>query len=362
MAPLAEKSSSDRGRLIRLAVGILLLHSPRLFIFAQDVPPQGKSDVTFIPPCVREKAIATVGQPENGAAIWIQPFGRLGNHFFQFARAYCAARVLDFHLIFVKMDFLFINTSINLAGDIRLSPELRENCDRPNCRSHDFFINFNCFEDFDTFFFFSQTRDIFAKTLFRKPDDVTDDVLVLHIRGGDHAVLKADPNIYYGQPPCYYFLSVIRQFNSSLLLTDGASEDGRWNPCHNLTLQAGARATGGDVRTDFERAVWAHNFVLSVSSFTSAALWISPITKRFWTFDNFFQLHGLEFAHPRGNFRYIGDHLNCIASKDYVDTVLQTWVSSDAQFTRMTWDSCTWTQIRRVPPQDWPISRREGVF
>jgi hypothetical protein len=199
---------------------------------------------------------------------------------------------------------------------------------------------------------------------YAKPAALTDDMLVIHLRGGDEARLRPldQGNQYYGQPPCYYFLSVIRQFNKSLLLTDGISHDGRWNPCHNLTIQAGAQTTEGDLHQDLERMSWSRNFVLSVSTRSFSALWMSPVKKRFWTFNNYFQIEGVDRLHPQGSFKYFGNHWNCVASQNYTATVLQRWAATEEQFGRLLTDKCNWTNVRGISPDNWALGHVHRVI
>jgi hypothetical protein len=258
---------------------------------------------------------------------------------------------------------VFINKTLDLAGVVKLIPGRIGACPPSECRSSQFWAGFDCFEEFDVLFFFNDIRDCLVSNFFPKPDGLTDDLLVVHLRGGDEARLRPIHNQYYGQPPCYYFLSVIQQFKATLLLTDGISpSDGRWNPCHKLIIEAGAKTTEGDVREDFERLIWARNLVLSVSTFSFAALWLSPIRKKFWTFDNYFQIANVDLMHPKGCFKYFGDHQNCVSSKSYARDVLQEWGATDAQFDRLVRDNCTWTDVKGINRENWPFDQIKRVL
>jgi hypothetical protein len=363
--PTDDDSSLPSCPLLRIAFLAYPLFRSDAFFMSRGDGPRGQSEGIVYPSCIRQRAISWIGSPEKGLVIRIQTFARLGNNFFQLVRAYLSARILLFPEIHVDTGFLFINQTIKLPYEILLIPVHDQVCDRPECRTTTFWYEFDCLDELDPLFFFQEIRDILVANLFPKPAEVTDDTLAVHLRGGDEARLRtrsADQNQQYGPPPCYYFVSVIRQFNDSLLLTDGMSEDGRWNPCHNLILQAGAKATEGDLRRDFARMIWSRYFVLSVSTLSYAALWMSPEEKTFWTFNNFFQIRDVAPAHPLGSFKYVGDHWNCIASRDYTAAVLQSWGATDEQNARLVTDKCTWTDVPGIPEDTWPLRHVRHVF
>jgi hypothetical protein len=264
----------------------------------------------------------------------------------------------------VVRDFVFINRTLDLPGPVRVYARGLESCDPPLCRNSDWWIGFpGCLDELDVYYFFLQIRDTLVAEFFPEPEGMTNNTLVVHLRGGDEARLMPAHNQYYGQPPCQYFLDVIHQFPESFLLTDGVSpSDGRWNPCHNRIVTAGAKTTNADLRHDFEMMIWSRNFVLSVSTLSFAAMWLSPIKKRFWTFNNYFQIRDVAPEHPQGNFKHIGEHWNCVASPEYVQEVLQSWGATDAQFERLVRDECKWVTVPRVPPEAWPLTIVHGVL
>jgi hypothetical protein len=114
------------------------------------------------------------------------------------------------------------------------------------------------------------------------------------------------------------------------------------NPCVSVSLKAGAKFSGGDSeREDLSRMIYAKNLVHARSSFSRAAMYLSPIKKQFWVF------HGVEnrnwnyFDWTKRFFLEFGPHTNSVASKNY-SSMLGRWKHNDQQIQLIQTEKCRW--------------------
>jgi hypothetical protein len=321
----------------------------------------GRSAVVVFPGCVRRRSISLLGPPDRCANVQIYTFGRRGNEFFQLLRVYGAARVLDIQSIHIRAGFMLINPTLKSRSGIRIIPDDGLTCPRRRgCRRGRHWHGFSCLGDFDLLYHFADLQPLLLG-LFKRPS-VTNDTLVIHVRGGDQLSVLSASNNLYGQPPCYYYLTVMAAFNKTMMCTEGMSPDGRFNPCHNISVAAGAVWTQGGLRDDRGLMIYAPNLVLSVSTLAMMAVWLCPFRKRFWTFDNYWQIKNVVGPHPRGRFPLFGDHMNCVAPKAYVAKVLQHWRGTDRQYARMALGNCIFVKVPGLAPEDRPFAKIRRGF
>jgi hypothetical protein len=120
-------------------------------------------------------------------------------------------------------------------------------------------------------------------------------------------------------------MDVIRQYKRSILLTDGG------NPCEFIVRSAGARRMPTHTIHNFGCMVYAHHFVLARSTFAYAAMWVSPLRKRFWTF-------GIK------DFGIFGSYQNCVPTADYME-IINNWTASVRQKHMIQTGSCRFESI-----------------
>jgi hypothetical protein len=164
---------------------------------------------------------------------------------------------------------------------------------------------------------------------------IDSDTLILYLRSGDiwtgHWYSTA-----YAQPPCFFYTHFIQHFKNAEIITTSD----QINPCVNASIQAGAKFPGWiSGKEDLSRMIYAKNLVLARSSFSRAALYLSPIKKQFWVF------HGVEnrdwnyFDWAKRFFLEFGSHTNCVASKNY-SQILGFWKNSDHQIQLIQSEKC----------------------
>lgn len=107
---------------------------------------------------------------------------------------------------------------------------------------------------------------------------IDNETLILNIRSGD--IFKNNIHRHYSQPPCFFYTDLLHDFKNAEILT---SDKG--NPCVDVAIQAGAKFPGLNLGTDdLSRMIYAKYLVLARSSYSRAALYLSPIKKIFLGF------------------------------------------------------------------------------
>jgi hypothetical protein len=106
-------------------------------------------------------------------------------------------------------------------------------------------------------------------------------------------------------------MEIIRQNAKTILLTDGG------NPSESLIRSTGAFCVPTNTIDNFACMVYAKNLVLARSTFGYAAMWVSPVPKRFWAFD-------------LKHFGIFGSYENCVPTADY-EEITTNWTASSRQ-------------------------------
>lgn len=268
-------------------------------------------------------------QRHDLTSLLVIPYGRLGNNFFQLLNAFLFAKVLGILVIFVRPGFMGIQSRITTMSQLSVYPILNRSCMASSCFNEGrlFYFKYPCFDDRDRLFMFSELRPALL-TGFPIPPSLKNDntSLVVLLRGGD--IMRERPHFFYGQPPCQYYLEVMAQYKSTMLLTDGG------NPCELRVRSAGALRIPTNTLVNFAWMVYAHSLVLARSTFGYAAMWVSPIRKRFWTFNM-----------PR--FGIFGSYQNCVPTPDYME-ILINWTASPHQKRLIETGSCRFKNINAV--------------
>jgi hypothetical protein len=140
--------------------------------------------------------------------------------------------------------------------------------------------------------------------------------LYMYARGGPRVwEYGGDIHPSYGQPPCDYYLQVMRNFSKSVVIGD------KMNPCVNITIAAGAAWEPFDDTGNLALMIQAKRIVLARSSRSHAILALSPIWKQFWMFD-VEQTRWAEGSWWRGFTPLeFGDGQNCVANERYREAI-----------------------------------------
>jgi hypothetical protein len=148
-------------------------------------------------------------------------------------------------------------------------------------------------------------------------------VLAIHVRGGDIFTDFFAPWAY-GQPPCQFYFDAIRMDDHTSIHL--FSQD-KLNPCVDGILQE-ANVVWTPQSLDIEIALMlsAKRFVLSRSSFARALVYLSPVTKVFYT-----------CGYP---WQDMGPHFECSPTLPYQRLVLDRWWNTRKQIDSIRTASC----------------------
>jgi hypothetical protein len=181
-------------------------------------------------------------------------------------------------------------------------------------------------------------RDEWLATIPRK--EIPDDTVVLSIRGSD--VFPIDEHLSptnYWQPPCDFYTKIQRRFNKSIVV----STDFR-NPCVKVAQRNGAKFVHESGIDDFATLVYAKNLALSRSSFTKAAMYMSPFHKNFYVFEGDPESINDRYFGFMERFLEHGSHWNCRASKAYQRLIIPdgwgNWTANATQRELLLTDRC----------------------
>jgi hypothetical protein len=192
----------------------------------------------------------------------------------------------------------------------------------------------------------SEVRDEVLRGLPIPPArDTAEDTVAMQVRSGD--IWRPMPAWtgapHYGQPPCYFYLSLLPRFRRSIVL---AIDDA--NPCVSRLVAAGAEWRRNGTEADrVALSAYSRNFVLSRSSFSRIALYLSPYPKKFYTFLGAELSPWDSSAWAYGFFRDFGPHENCVPSLVYQRAVMDWWEPPRAGSATMRLilnASCEWQQ------------------
>jgi hypothetical protein len=170
----------------------------------------------------------------------------------------------------------------------------------------------------------------------------------LYTRGGP-SVWGNDIHSGYGQPPCDYYLEVMRNFRKVRVIGDFM------NPCVNVTLQAGAVSEEYDDRKNLAVTVHAKYIVLASSSRSHAVIALSRVWKRFWMFDQAFESQR-EYTWWKGHTPLeFGDGQNCVATEQYKQAMF-SWNATPLQIALMLNSTCVFEPTKCLPDAVCPPS------
>ena len=157
--------------------------------------------------------------------------------------------------------------------------------------------------------------------------------LVIHIRSGD--IFKdVRPHKNYGQPPCNFYLDVIKMKKWSNVIL--IAQD-NFNPCVNMTKKFSI-FRNQSWELDLSYLLNAENLVVSEGTIWILINFLSKKLKNLFMFE-----------HPQPQIR---DHMNCVAENEY-RTVIKTWKHSNEQIEAMKTSKCAkWEFIKHRPQQE----------
>lgn len=264
----------------------------------------------------------------------VRKFQRLGNNVVQLARVLTYCEVFGSREVCVPRNFLFFRRTFVTRNGVTVHVG-EDSCPDVGAVGYFFTPLAKSVVRYDFRLMCSFFRDEMLRVL--PTPNVSDNVLYLHLRGGD--IFSTFVHYMYGQPPCSYYLEAVR--------LDGAEEielisEDSANPCFDILVRHGFRHVPGTVAWDFARLVYAGRLVISASSFCRSALALSPRLKRLYTFN-----------YPWWDF---GSHWNCVPGEDFKEHVMRNWTNSPRQVAMMKNSSCFWRKIS-LPKVSGPLRR-----
>lgn len=255
---------------------------------------------------------------------------RLGNQMITFIKGIQLAKYLGIKIVFIKPGFI-MQTRPFFYEDIRfelVTSKLYRHHYAGKCNVNRLYYKIYDKLPLITFDLDSKFRSYFAQLL--TPVNVSDDALVVHLRSGD--IFHKAIHYLYGQPPCGFYREAIQMKNWSKVII--VSEDRR-NPCVNiLENETNSKFEQHELKYDLSILLNARNVALSRGTFGFAVLALSNKLKNIFMFN-------------MSNSR-IPDHMNCIPTKNYYDSVIKSWRNQSFQYKLMKESSCqSWEFIPR---------------
>jgi hypothetical protein len=178
---------------------------------------------------------------------------------------------------------------------------------------------------------------------------VDSEALYLYMRGGPTG-WGTNVHQSYGQPPCDYYLQVMRKFKKVHVIGDFM------NPCVNISIRAGAIWEEYDDQKNFALLIMAKYVVLASSSRSHAILELSPVWKRFWMFDQAFERRR-EYTWWKGYTPLeFGDGENCVASEEFRHNTV-SWYATKTQIDFIVNSTCTFRPVECFPDIICPPTR-----
>jgi hypothetical protein len=173
-----------------------------------------------------------------------------------------------------------------------------------------------------------------------KPN-ITDSTLVMHVRGGDiFPPAPAVPPNWYGQPMCQYYTDAMdkdRAKGSDRVII--VSYDRR-NWCIPVCEKKGAVHVRGSLAMDFSTLVHAKRMVLSRSTFSRAAMYLSPVEKIWYNFGSMGLLDVSLDDRNHHIWTALGPHDYCAGDYGFEKYVVLRW-RPDVYHKVLT-DKCAW--------------------
>jgi hypothetical protein len=228
---------------------------------------------------------------------------RFGNAFYQLAQALFIADIFHITSIYVRPKMLLFEYPFVTDTGISIYPSLKV----PSVPviSDDFWeIPRSCRPNF------REIGKLLARHLVASLPNVTLDrsVLAVHLRAGDVFRNWFGMSLY-GQPPCSFYLDVIKNDNHSSVRVFADDSN---NPCLGPILKTNnATWVRQSLQEDIALMLSAQRMALARSSFSRSMFYLSPVDKIAYTF-------GYAWAD-------LGPHYDCIPTEEYQTFVLNYW-------------------------------------
>lgn len=239
--------------------------------------------------------------------------GRFGNHYYSFAGSIVIAKSSGMKKVVIPPGFLMMNKSF-YYDDIYF--EISNNT--TGCIYTDTFaiplrlrkqaLHHRLSKKFRTFFM-SRFPNIF----------LSNRTLVVHVRSGDIFVGDG-ANRHYGQPPCNYYLNIIRMKKWDKVIM--ISED-EGNPCVRIISKVIGDFKKRSFFLDLAILLNAKNLVLSEGTIGISIVALSNKTENVYTFTKFH-----DRAHP---VLYYVNVYNCVPTLFYYIFVMKLWKNMNIQ-------------------------------
>jgi hypothetical protein len=224
---------------------------------------------------------------------------------------------MNIKVIYIPKFFLFLNSSFTTTAGVEIligeAPRrdlvIRDTFYYPEARHR------ACFRVSDLFLastFRAQVLRLFPKSL------ANGSLLYEHMRSAD-IFKRWRVHHGYGQPPCSYYADVVALDGSSYSDVQVIAQDDR-NPCVSALIGKGAHYKQQEFARDLGAMLWATKLVLGRGTLGLAVLYLSQISKSYYTFGS----SGLTMPY--------GHHIDCEPTREYTEAILSMkWINSDPQ-------------------------------
>jgi hypothetical protein len=315
-----------------------------------DVAPPGIiTKFLLLNPCkkvlLRNKIKPSSPKAKAFALKWV---GRFGNKIIAIMNALVACRVFGINQLYIPDSGEFFNGNFRTSHGVNIT--LYRGRPFHFVQPIEFWIWYEI-DQCPSNWFLEAANDIKPEILRHIPDPgINHTTLVMHFRGGDNMIRSRSR--YYGQPVCSFYTEAmdLDQGHDKVLIV---WED-MLNPCVRVCMEKGAvRGRRSSYIHDFSILLWSKRLVLSRSTFSRAAMYLSP-HKRIW-----YVFGGLDPTDPgRGTgwhvWRPLGEHWHCEPSKEFQIEVMENWGKSNIP--RLLTDRCNWFRAFGQNQKRWNFS------
>jgi hypothetical protein len=163
--------------------------------------------------------------------------------------------------------------------------------------------------------------------------------LVIVLRGGREMWVRNREPMHYMQAPCKFFLDVMLNFSSTLVI------GGDGSPCKDMAIKAGGQWIPWHPIEGTRYMLYARNIAFARTSRSHAAIALAPFRRRFWLFD--VESEKRKEWWWRGFKPYeFGEGYDCVASSEY-RRIGSPWIPTEEQIQLVRNGGC---EFRRIDP------------
>jgi hypothetical protein len=303
------------------------------------------TDRLYIPqrPCARS-FMETFFQGAHPLALCLEVFGSYGNQIISFIHAIFCTKIANIAEIFCCCGWAHLPPGEHFVTPDGISiTTISKTRNVPYPRKYVLF---------DSFFFasdpcpdFSWKHAITGITHhLRKPFpplNLDPELLVIVLRGGIDMWIWKDWSRTYTQPPCNFFLNVMKNFSKTLVV------GGDHSACLDKIIKAGATSIPWNDIQATRYMLYARNVVWSRTSRAHGGIALAAYPQRFWMFDTEWDKQQNAIWWIGFQPEEFGEAHECVPSETYREE-LTPWLASEKQIQLIMEGNCPFRKIGRT--------------